>query len=139
MVPDHRYLVCDLLLGEYPNICCPHHRDEPTIRLNFETVQKLDDLITHGYKTWVKGARDEWKADGFLKRHSPIVITSRFGQDAAIAARGNEEQEAVDWDSERDYSKIAYLTIALATSIESVIFWLPHFVFVPQTLIFLVV
>lgn len=86
--------------------------------MNFEDVTRLDHLIANGYADWVKNAPSKWKADGFLSNHSPIVVTSRYGQNAAIALLGNEEREAANWDLQRDYSKIAYLTFALATSIE---------------------
>jgi hypothetical protein len=86
--------------------------------LNFEDVNTLDSLLVNEYDTWVNNAPPAWQADGFLKSNSPIVITSRFGQNAAIALQGNEQEEAVSWDMERDYSKIAFLTFALATKIE---------------------
>jgi hypothetical protein len=86
--------------------------------LNLEGVKELDSLIVEGYEGWVRKAPDQWKADGFLERRSPILVTSRFGQNARIAIRGNEEEEAESWNLERDYSKISYLTFALATTIE---------------------
>lgn len=113
---------CDNFISKFNTTPTNFSREgSTTIRLNFENVKELDKCISEGYKAWVSGSPRSWRADGFLQDHSPIVITSRFGQDAAIAAQGNEEDEALNWDSERDYSKIAYLTIALATSIESVI------------------
>lgn len=66
-------------------------------------------------------APEHWKIDGFLEDNSPIVVTSRFGQNARIAAPGNEAQEAESWQSERDYSKFAFLTVAIATSIQYVL------------------
>ncbi len=75
-------------------------------------------MIVEGYREWVEDAPESWKADGFLTKNSPIIVTSRFGQNAAIVLQGNEEEEAAMWNVERDYSKIAYLTIALATLIE---------------------
>ncbi|KAH9022649.1 hypothetical protein EDB85DRAFT_1895171 [Lactarius pseudohatsudake] len=92
--------------------------DENTVRLNFEDVKTLDRLIGTGYNAWVDDAPPAWKADGFLQNNSPIVVTSRYGQNTAVVVPGNEQEEAATWDSERDYSKIAYLTFALATSIE---------------------
>jgi hypothetical protein len=86
--------------------------------MNFENVKELDERIVDGYSQWVSNAPRHWKYDGFLQQNTPIVVTSRYGQNAAIAVPGNEEHEASNWESERDYSKIAYLTIALATSIE---------------------
>lgn len=93
-------------------------RTKQTIKLNFEDVQCMDKEIANGYKKWVEDAPAEWKQDGFLENHSPIVVTSRFGQNAAIAIPGNEEAEGRSWNEDRDFSKTAYLTFALATSIE---------------------
>lgn len=81
-------------------------------------MKTLDRLIVDGYEEWVNDAPEEWKADGFIVRNSPIVVTSRYGQNAAIVVPGNEQREATSWDLERKHSKIAYLTFALATSIE---------------------
>ena len=78
----------------------------------------MDKEIVSGYSEWVEKAPAHWTADGFLKNHSPIVITSRYGQNAAIAIPGQEEVEADIWDMDRDFSKVAFLTFALATSIE---------------------
>src|SRR5712671_6728267 len=97
-------------------------RDDPTVRLNFEDVQSLDYYLINGYDNWVDGLPNQWKKDRFLEKHSPIIITSRFGQNASIALLDNEDQEAEDWHRERDYSKITFLTFALATSIEYVLF-----------------
>lgn len=90
------------------------------IRLNFEAVKKLDELISDGYDAWVDSAPPRWRADKFLQHSSPILVTSRYGQDARIAIPGCEAEEAAAWQSDRDYSKIAFLTVAIATSIEYV-------------------
>lgn len=79
---------------------------------------QLDRCIVNGYDEWVDKAPNHWKADRFLSHRVPIVVTSRFGQNARIATVGNEEQEAQNWELDRDYSKIAFLTVAIATSIE---------------------
>jgi len=100
------------------NITVYVHRDCPTIGLNFETLTALHALLLDGYDDFVANAPAHWKKDGFLLNNKPIMITSRYGQNACIALEDNEDQEANDWNLERDYSKIAYLTFALATSIE---------------------
>jgi hypothetical protein len=87
-------------------------------KLNFENVQHLDGLIVEKYDGWVDDAPDAWKADGFLLRRKPILVTSRFGQNARIATPGNEAHEAEAWQKERDYSKLAFVTFAIATSIK---------------------
>ena len=78
----------------------------------------MNDLIVKGYDDWVDEAPDAWKVDGFLLQRSPIVVTSRLGQNARIATLGNEAQEAEAWERERDYSKLAFVTFAIATSIK---------------------
>lgn len=88
------------------------------IRLNFEHLKELDEALVNGYASWVEAAPEHWKADGFLLGSSPIIVTSRYGQNSQIAVQGNELQEAENWQSERDYSKIAFLTVAIATSIQ---------------------
>ena len=90
------------------------------IHLNYEELKTLDGLMVRGYDDWVEEAPRSWKADGFLEKSSPVVVTSRFGQDARIGLRGSEERESESWRLERDYSKVAFLTIAIATSIQYV-------------------
>jgi hypothetical protein len=73
-----------------------------------------------GYDKWVERAPASWKLDNFLRSHEPIVVTSRYGQNAAIVldSEGSEEEEAEFWSKDRDFSKIAYMSFALATLIE---------------------
>jgi hypothetical protein len=92
--------------------------DHQVVRLNFETLSHLDSLLVGHYDEWVADAPAAWKLDGFLKNNSPIIVTSRFGQNARVAVPGNEEEEANAWQLERDHSKLAFITIALATSIK---------------------
>ncbi|KAH8980171.1 hypothetical protein EDB86DRAFT_3088142 [Lactarius hatsudake] len=92
--------------------------DHRTIKLNQRNTEKLDELMSEGYEEWVENAPRSWKKDGFLERHSPIVVTSRYGQNVEISEGGNETREASNWNKERDYSKVAFTTVALATLIE---------------------
>jgi hypothetical protein len=91
---------------------------DPIVRLNMELLAQLDDLIVAGFHDWVDAAPESWKRDRFLTENSPIVVTSCYGQNAAIALEGNRRAEAAAWDRDRDYSKIAFLTVAIATSIQ---------------------
>jgi hypothetical protein len=86
--------------------------------MNMKYLKQLDEELVSGFHDWVKDAPDHWKADGFLTNNSPIVITSCFGQNAPIGLEGEEDAEAAAWDRDRDFSKIAFLTVAIATSIE---------------------
>ena len=93
-------------------------RQDPSISLNFEDVRTLHNLIARGYHNWVNNAPQSWTSDNFLNKNAPILITSCYGQNASIALPQNSQNEAGAWDRERDYSKVAFLTFALATSIE---------------------
>ncbi|KAI9430746.1 hypothetical protein H4582DRAFT_2086078 [Lactarius indigo] len=89
-----------------------------TIKLNQRNARQLDELMSEGYEEWVENAPSSWKKDGFLEKHSPIVVTSRYGQNVEIGEVGNEKVEGSNWEKERDYSKVAFTTVALATLIE---------------------
>lgn len=86
--------------------------------MNIEDLKTFDKAIVDGYKQWGADAPQKWKDDGLFRSSVPIVVTSRFGQNTRIAVEGNEASEARNWDTERDFTKVAYLTFALATSIE---------------------
>ncbi|KAH9018519.1 hypothetical protein EDB84DRAFT_1566372 [Lactarius hengduanensis] len=129
-IPDRSYsnirdVYSQDLDAEEPNwVKVTNALEDEIIRLNFEEVKTLDRLIVSGYSAWARDAPQHWKADGFLEKHCPILVTSRYGQDVAIATPDNGAQAAQNWDLERDYAKVAYLTFALATSIEcSQVFW----------------
>ncbi|KAH8982112.1 hypothetical protein EDB86DRAFT_3086416 [Lactarius hatsudake] len=92
--------------------------DHRTIKLNQRNTEKLDELMSEGYEEWVENAPRSWKKDGFLERHSPIVVTSWYGQNVEISEGGNEMREASNWNEERDYSKVAFTMVALVTLIE---------------------
>lgn len=93
-------------------------RNHPTIRLNLEDLRALDSKLVKGYKAWAEEAPESWKADGFITKNSPIIVTSRYGQNARITLDGEEAAEEATWNAGRDYSKVAFLTFALATSIK---------------------
>ncbi|KAH8998202.1 hypothetical protein EDB86DRAFT_2828489 [Lactarius hatsudake] len=73
--------------------------DHRTIKLNQRNTEKLDELMSEGYEEWVENAPRSWKKDGFLERHSPIVVTSRYGQNVEISEGGNETcTEVTSWE-----------------------------------------
>jgi|SRR5882757_2914965 len=124
-----RALYLILIFLHYAYMASIFARELPTVNLNFESLKALDNLIVQGYQDWVNTAPPDWKTDGFLLERSPIIVTSRYGQNAAIALPGNERQEAAAWQLDRDYSKIAFLTVAIATSIKYVHLRIHSFLF----------
>jgi hypothetical protein len=101
-------------------------RQDRSIYMNFEDVNNLHRLIVRGYNSWVHNAPPSWKKDTFIASNSPILITSRYGQNASIALPNNQHNEADAWDRERDYSNVAFLTVALATSIQYASLFFPQ-------------
>ena len=81
-------------------------------------MKRLDREIVQSYATWIDEAPDSYKSDDMFPERIPVAITSRFGQNQQLASSvelRNEERE--NWDRDRDYSRIRYLTLALATHI----------------------
>ncbi|KAH8978533.1 hypothetical protein EDB86DRAFT_2836679 [Lactarius hatsudake] len=107
-------------MAKIPELSFATPRGRSVYELNLESrnTEKLDELMSEGYEEWVENAPRSWKKDGFLERHSPIVVMSRYGQNVEISEGGNETREASNWNKERDYSKVAFTTVALATLIE---------------------
>jgi hypothetical protein len=67
---------------------------------------------------WVRLAPPSYKDDGFLNHRTPIIITSRYGQNQELGS--DEEDGAVDaenWEVDRDYGLIRYISVAIATHI----------------------
>ncbi|KAI9430488.1 hypothetical protein H4582DRAFT_2063757 [Lactarius indigo] len=71
-----------------------------TIKLNQRNALQLDELMLEGYEEWVENAPSSWKKDGFLEKHSPIVVTSRYRQNVEIGEVGNKKVEGSNWEKE---------------------------------------
>jgi hypothetical protein len=85
--------------------------------LNLEKLKKLHQVIRGGFEEWVLEAPESYK-DDFLMDRTPIVITSRYGQNQSIGVQ--EEDVGIDecnWDLERDFELIRYITVAIATHV----------------------
>jgi hypothetical protein len=68
------------------------------------------------YKTWISNAPEEYRYDGWFSGRKPIAITSRYGQNQPIGLETEiEEEESNNWDTQRDWSKLKYVTVAIAT------------------------
>lgn len=81
-------------------------------------MKRLDRMIVRSYHDWVEDAPEEYKADDFLTSRIPVAVTTRFGQNQKLASSVElRNQEQGNWARDRDYSRIRYLTIALASHI----------------------
>ena len=85
------------------------------IHLTLRQLKALDDTIRREFDRWIRRAPESYK-DHFLSTRYPVAITSLYGQNQPRALDGEEEEEEFgNWTRNRDFSRIKYLNIALAT------------------------
>jgi hypothetical protein len=97
--------------------------DERHITLNLESLKALDMAIVNNYHDWVRNAPRDYIHDNFFQSRVPVAITSRFGQNQRLAETVQyRAEERTNWSRDRDYSRIRYITLALATHIRYFIF-----------------
>jgi hypothetical protein len=66
----------------------------------------------------VDNSPDEYKADNFLIDNLPLVITSRYGQNQHLSlAQDDEDEDAENWKKDRDFTRIRYIFLAIATQL----------------------
>jgi hypothetical protein len=88
-------------------------------------MKRLDRMIVRAYETWVEDAPEDYKSDVMWQGRIPVAVTSRFGQNQELASSVDLRAEEIDnWARDRDYTRIRYITIALATHIRYVHFQL---------------
>jgi hypothetical protein len=81
-------------------------------------MKRLDDSIQNLYNQWILDAPAGYFDDDFFTSRVPVAITSRFGQNQQLARNREEElQERTNWRQERDYSRIRYITLAVASHV----------------------
>ena len=103
------------------------NRDLGIIQLRLCDLKALDRLVVSEWEEWVDKAPAYWKADGFLTSRVPISVSSRFGQNQPIGNASTLEAQALRWDEERDYSKIQFVSMAVATDVRCVHYLLLSF------------
>ena len=94
------------------------HRDRPNLTFNLANLRLLDRAIRRRYTNWVRDAPATYTQDNFFKERVPTVVTSRYGQNQELGM--DWEQETANWTRDRDFSRVRYLTVALATHLRYV-------------------
>ena len=90
------------------------------IPLRLEDLLKFNEAIKDGWQEWIENAPPDYTGDGFFLTRAPISISSRYGQNQGIGFEVNRFTQKGLWSKERDYSKIRYVSFALATHIRLV-------------------
>ncbi|KIK32147.1 hypothetical protein CY34DRAFT_760389, partial [Suillus luteus UH-Slu-Lm8-n1] len=92
---------------------------QKTITLRLQDVLQLNSMMIEQYDDFVANAPPYWLKDGWLQQHIPISVACRYGQNQAIASTDQHalRVEARNWNIERNYTNIRYLSMAVATHI----------------------
>lgn len=97
-----------------------------TRRSNLEQTKALHDAIRELWPGYRSQAPTHFKASTIFATSTPIIVTARVGQNQEVYV-ANPDHDALEnyqrsWRNLRDYSKIRYMTVALATHIQCVLF-----------------
>ncbi|KAG2742153.1 hypothetical protein P692DRAFT_201809895 [Suillus brevipes Sb2] len=92
---------------------------QKTIALRLQDILLLHRLMIEQYDDFVANAPPYWLKDGWLQQHIPVSVACRYGQNQPIASTDQHalRVEARNWNHERDYAHIRYLSMAVATHI----------------------
>lgn len=86
------------------------------VHLRLTKLRQLDAAIVDGYQAWVTSAPPHYQKDGFLHERYPVAITSRYGQNQEIGVDIEDmEEEGLNWYRDRQFSRIRYMSVAIAT------------------------
>ena len=121
-------------LRSYTSMLWVHHVDSSysdehrRINLNLATLKDLDNAIVESYENWIEEAPVSYKQDNFFPARRPVAVTSRFGQNQQLAdTEPLRVEERSNWARECDYTRIRFITIALATHLRYLVFISHHF------------
>ena len=89
-------------------------------RLNLRRTSLLSNLMAILWIAFRDGA-EEWKRVSRIWADStPVMIAISIGQDAEICNHSEYAEERTAWAKRFDYSKVLYVTMALASHLEYV-------------------
>jgi hypothetical protein len=75
-------------------------------------------MIRGEFEEWVINAPESYKEDIFLMERTPLVITSRYGQNQSIGVQDEDANaDEQNWELEQDFALIRYITVAIATHV----------------------
>jgi hypothetical protein len=80
-------------------------------------VRSVHDVMGEVYDRWVAKAPRGWFKNNFFRDSRPIIISCVYGQNQPICPADVDSYrvERRAWREERDYSKIKYLSLAIAS------------------------
>ena len=88
--------------------------------MSLNQVKRLNTQIKQSYQNWISDAPEEYLSDMWFRSRIPVAVTSRYGQNQPIGLETmNDDEESYTWDTLRDWSRLKYVTVAVATHLRS--------------------
>lgn len=109
--------------------CVPHsliihfiriYSQEHSLSLRLTDVQAFDQQWSGTWATFVHNMPSAWKQDSFFLEHTPIVMSCRYGQNQPVGLPNTLVDAARQWNEERHWEDIKYVSMAIATHFEYV-------------------
>lgn len=88
------------------------------LQLNHESMVRFNESFSKMWVRWVN--ESPWANDDFLKNRTPVGVTIRYGQNVPISLsseRDSVRMERNQWDEQRRWENLRFVTFALATHI----------------------
>jgi len=101
-----------------------------SVILTLPKLHSLNSIIKRHYHAWVRAAPNSYHTDDFLRSRVPITVTSEYGQNQEFGVRNRSRLDESNWSKDRDYTKIRYITLAVATHLRSVILSYYHHILI---------
>lgn len=75
-------------------------------------LDRLNIILKAKFETWVDNAPQAYKQDNFITSRTPIIVTSRYGQNQEMNIN---ENDAESWSRHKNFSNTRYISVAIAT------------------------
>jgi hypothetical protein len=92
------------------------------LELRLGDATRLHNLIRTEYVSFFDDAPADWREDNFFSENMPISVTCRYGQNLPVGDLNSTDEEAAQWNQDRNYSKLRTVSFAIASDITYVLY-----------------
>jgi hypothetical protein len=98
------------------------YRTHAAYSFKLHEIRQLNDIMEDTYDEWVANAPSGFFKNSFFRDSKPIIISCVVGQNQPICSPDIDSirLEKRMWAEDRDYSKIKYFSLAIASHTKSV-------------------
>lgn len=91
---------------------------QSTVQLTLETMRRFSRHFGDLWRNWIQDS--PWADDTFLSQRSPVGVAVRYGQNIPVCVSqipGHILQEEQQWEEQRIWNRMKFMSFALATHI----------------------